>query len=114
VRELLREEWSTILQDSTDHDEVVLAEEIDLEPPPMEVRKGEPPRSWFRSSRFFKVDSAWFIATREGIDVGPFESESQARRHGRRLIESLAISNSPDESYRIIYEYKHGPACDAA
>lgn len=115
VRELLRDEWGDILNDSdAEGGEVIQMEHIDLTPPPMRVREGEPARTWFRSGRFFQVDSAWFIATREGIDVGPFASETEAREHEKKLIMLLTRCRRPEQAYRIIYEYKHRPAVHAA
>ena len=44
----------------------------------MEYRKDEPPRTWFRSDRVFRVDGQWFFHTREGIAVGPYKTRFEA------------------------------------
>jgi len=31
-----------------------------------------------RQSRFFKKDDFWYFSTREGIDIGPFDSDQEA------------------------------------
>ncbi len=31
-----------------------------------------------RQKRFFERDGYWYYATREGIDIGPFDSQSEA------------------------------------
>ena len=51
-------------------------------------RKGETGKVPFRSGRFFTADGQWYFATREGTNVGPFESLNEARaalvEYGRR------------------------------
>ncbi|MEO0442966.1 MAG: DUF6316 family protein [Pseudomonadota bacterium] len=42
------------------------------------VRKGEQDKFRFRSDRFFTIDSQWYFTTREGVDVGPFDSRDMA------------------------------------
>lgn len=70
------------------------------------VRAGEQPRFWFRSDRYFAVDGAWYIATREQIDVGPYGSRREAERHGSRLF-ALLESHHADEARRLaIQEFK--------
>ena len=81
------------------------------EPPPKEaVRRGEGYRNWYRSGRYFQADGAWFFSTREGVDVGPFESEAQAKKHERRLVSILQRTNSAEEAFKIIHEYKFRPS----
>lgn len=85
------------------------APEQDAGPP---VRTGEGSRVWFRTHRVFAVGDAWFIATREGLDVGPYASRDEARaeaerlrdilqglpdaRSSRRAIEAFAADDGPD------------------
>lgn len=33
-----------------------------------------------RTDRFFAVNTSWYFTTREGSDIGPFESKSQAKQ----------------------------------
>ncbi len=74
------------------------------------VRAGEPYQTWFRSGRIHRIGGMWLICTREGIDVGPFDSEFEARKHERRLVVLLERATTPEEAHRIIYEYQHRPA----
>ncbi len=46
----------------------------------MHHRSGEAPKTWFRTDRFYTVGSDWFVATREGNDIGPFRSRNDAAR----------------------------------
>ncbi len=78
-------------------------------PPPIRVRNGERQKSWFRSERYFQADGAWFIATREGVDVGPFQSEQETRKHAARLITRLCEVETVEEAQRVALEYKNQP-----
>jgi hypothetical protein len=54
-------------------------------------RKGEPfGSSRFRSVRFVLINGSWYFSTREGIDVGPFNSRHVAARACERLIAQLS------------------------
>jgi len=57
-------------------------------------RDGEAVKLWFRTDRVFYQSGAWYISTREGIDVGPYEDAITARRDAARLIE-LLLQTSP-------------------
>lgn len=104
VRKLLSEEWDNIGAEA--HLET---EEISLENVEEQVRQGETQKKWYRSNRFFQVQGIWFFSTREGIDVGPFDSESHAREHEQKL-KSLLIKCKDDEKARqTIMAYKHQP-----
>ncbi|NKC01143.1 MAG: hypothetical protein GKR90_21970 [Pseudomonadales bacterium] len=104
VRKLLSQEWDAIGSDAH-----VEAEEISLEAVEEQVRYGEDPKKWYRSKRFYQVDGVWFFSTREGLDVGPFDSESDAQKHSEKL-KSLLIKCSDEASAKkTILEYKHRP-----
>lgn len=112
VRKILQEEWETVGEGAPAE---TVVEEIDLAPPPPEpVRGGEEQRRWYRAARFFQVDDVWFFSTREGIDVGPYYSEVDAKKHERHLVSLLIRTRTPEEAYRVIYEYKHRPAPEYA
>lgn len=104
VRKVLHQEWDSV-DPGTDR------RRKNAEPPPSAapVREGEPQKHWYRSDRFFQVDGVWFFATREGIDVGPFNSEADAKRHERKLVALLKRTRSGQQAHRMIYEYKHRP-----
>ena len=112
VRKVLHDEWERVGATSDDGADV---EEIDLAPPPPEpVRGGETYKRWYRAERFFQVDGVWFFATREGIDVGPFDSEADAKNHERQLVSLLIKAKSVEEACQVIREYKHRPTGDYA
>jgi len=60
------------------------------------ARSGEDDQLWFRTDRIFRADGAWYFATREGIDVGPYEHRDDARRDAKSLIRLLA-QNPPHD-----------------
>jgi len=56
-------------------------------------RKGEEGHSPFRSERVFNVGTEWYFATREGKDMGPFESKSDATAELALYLRQIAMSN---------------------
>lgn len=70
----------------------------------MDYRNNEPARLWFRSERFFRCDGSWYMYTREGIMVGPYETRFDAEVDGGRLISRLR--HTPNESaQRVIRDF---------
>lgn len=64
----------------------------------MICRNGENEKHWYRSDRFFVVNSDWYFTTRENIDVGPFGSEASARQGLKLFIENVLSEKSTDPS----------------
>lgn len=53
-------------------------------------RTNEQARVWFRSDRvFLESNDEWFFQTREGVDVGPYESQFEAEIEAGLLKELL-------------------------
>ena len=52
---------------------------------------GDPPP---RSSRIFNMESYWYFSTREGSDIGPFDSRDQAASGLEDFIQFLELANS--------------------
>lgn len=73
------------------------------------ARAGEAPEVRFRSDRFFTVDGLWYFATREGIDVGPFDSRQMAETEAARLIELLAQCSTDEDCQLTIREFRWRP-----
>lgn len=106
VRRLLHDEWKEIRMTGADG-ETCLADEIQLTPPPVSVRRGEKAKNWFRSGRFFKVSGVWFFTTRENVNIGPFSTELEAKMNEQQLVTSLRKGLTEQEALKIVYEYKH-------
>ena len=56
-------------------------------------RKGEDGHPPFRSERIFSVGNEWFFSTREGEDVGPFESKEEASAALTLFLREMATNN---------------------
>lgn len=70
------------------------------------ARDDEKPRTWFRSDRVFLSDQQWFFHTREGVDVGPYESQFEAEIESRMLKELLRERGAKgDASMSVIREF---------
>ncbi len=54
------------------------------------ARHNEPERVWFRSERVFLSSGEWWFHTREGVEVGPYESQFEAEIEAGLLKELLA------------------------
>ena len=53
------------------------------------AREHEKTRTWFRSERVFLSNNSWFFHTREGVDIGPYESQFEAEIEAGMLKELL-------------------------
>ena len=53
------------------------------------ARKDEAQRTWFRSERVFLHDGDWYFHTREGVDMGPYQSQFEAEIEAGMLKELL-------------------------
>jgi len=49
-------------------------------------RQGEPKANHFRSGRVFYSGNSWYFATREQIDMGPFQTKQEADDELSRFI----------------------------
>ncbi len=70
-------------------------------------REKEEHRTWFRSKRVFLADGQWYFHTREGVDVGPYESQFEAEIEAGMLRE-LIREDSLDNSLSVIREFVLG------
>lgn len=52
-------------------------------------RNGEEGTLPSRSNRFFDRDGYWYYATREGIDIGPFDSISEAEAGATAFVDFM-------------------------
>jgi hypothetical protein len=71
----------------------------------MEYRKNEPVRTWFRSHRIFRSNEYWYFHTREGIDVGPFQSEFEAQVESNILKHVLNGTADDKDAIAAIREF---------
>lgn len=69
------------------------------------VRGSERARTWFRSERVFLSDGRWFFHTREGVDVGPYETQFEAEIEAGMLKELLRERADGDGALNVIREF---------
>jgi hypothetical protein len=70
------------------------------------ARYDEKPKTWFRSDRVFLSDQQWFFHTREGVDVGPYDSQFEAEIEAGMLKELLREHAAKgDASMSVIREF---------
>ena len=65
-------------------------------------RKGE--STWFRSDRVFGAGDQWYFHTREGIDIGPYDTRFEAEIEAGMLREML-LGVEPSETLGVIREF---------
>jgi hypothetical protein len=68
-------------------------------------RADERLRTWFRSERVFLSDSQWFFHTREGVDVGPYDSQFEAEIEAGMLKELLRERGQGPNRMSVIREF---------
>jgi len=69
-------------------------------------RKSDTKRQlWFRSSRVFASDGKWFFQTREGVDMGPYDSPFEAEVEAQMLMELLRENASADGAAQVMREF---------
>ncbi len=73
------------------------------------VRAGETPRLRYRAERFFALEGKWYFMTREGVDVGPYDSRSAAERDAVSLVRLLKECETEEQAHRAIYEFMARP-----
>ncbi|MFU8815680.1 MAG: DUF6316 family protein [Pseudomonadales bacterium] len=78
------------------------------------IRTGEDAAVRFRTNRYFAVGEAWFFATRENIDVGPYASRAAAERDAECLLGILQQTETESLRRIAVYQFKLKPAAVAA
>jgi hypothetical protein len=98
-------------QPATPEDTVAAHDGAEPSPAGTRSRAGEDPRQWFRCDRIFFQNGGWYIATREGIDVGPYANAAAARRDEKQLIKLLTRSsgNGFSDQALIIRQFVNRP-----
>jgi Domain of unknown function (DUF6316) len=77
----------------------------------MQYRKNESPKTRFRSDRVFRSNSQWYFHTREGIDVGPFNSEFEAQVEAsilKNLVRDKPSTAAKEAIREFVLDVTHG------
>ena len=69
------------------------------------ARTNEKAKTWFRSERVFLSDERWFFHTREGVDVGPYDSQFEAEIEAGMLKELLRERGQGSQCMAVIREF---------
>ena len=64
----------------------------------MTVRDGEEDKNWFRSDRVFTAQDKYYFTTREGVDIGPFDSREAAGNGLKNFVEAVIAGRSLKEA----------------
>ncbi|GAB1264663.1 hypothetical protein NBRC116493_05070 [Aurantivibrio infirmus] len=67
----------------------------------IQCRQNEEAKVWYRSRRFFTINNEWFFSTRENMDIGPFESEEQARSGMQLFVDSIKQDNDYNRAENV-------------
>jgi hypothetical protein len=68
-------------------------------------RRNESAKTWFRSDRVFNCNGRWYFHTREGIDVGPYESQLEAEIEAGMLKELIKNSHIDGEALGVLRDF---------
>lgn len=83
---------------------------LDLETRQQSVtRSGEQHPVRFRTNRFFNAGGRWYFTTREGIDVGPYDTRAAAERDAGRLIQLLLRTDTQAQARLTIQQFQIRP-----
>ena len=69
------------------------------------ARTNEKAKTWFRSERVFLSNERWFFHTREGVDVGPYDSQFEAEIEAGMLKELLRERGQGSHCMAVIREF---------
>ncbi|MDA1074490.1 MAG: DUF6316 family protein [Proteobacteria bacterium] len=59
----------------------------------------------FQTDRVYKSNNSYFVATREGVEVGPYKDRETAGRYGQQLIEILSKISDPEATLTAIRNF---------
>ncbi len=68
-------------------------------------RVEEEKRTWFRSERIFNCNGEWYFHTREGIDVGPYESQLEADIEAEMLRDLIRHAQLHGEALSVLKDF---------
>ncbi len=68
-------------------------------------RRDERSKTWFRADRVFHTNQKWYFHTREGIDVGPYESQLDAEIEASMLKELIKNSSLRGDSLVVLRDF---------
>jgi len=67
----------------------------------IQFRHNEHSGTYFRSGRFFKVDAVYYFSTREGSEIGPYESMEAAEGGLVRYIDTITKDGNASHAKKL-------------
>ena len=71
----------------------------------VEFRSDELPNDWKRTERVYNLAEQWYFRTREGINVGPYDTRFEAEIEASMIKELLRGAPVDHRSIEIIREF---------
>lgn len=68
-------------------------------------RTKEEKRTWFRAERIFNCNGEWYFHTREGIDVGPYDSQLEADIEAEMLRELIRHASVQGKALSVLKDF---------
>ena len=72
----------------------------------MKVRAGEQEQTRFRSERYYRVSGKYFFSTREGVEIGPFDSKVEMEEGLKHFIEMQDIMSNKSKPKGSVSQIK--------
>ena len=69
------------------------------------TRRDEAPRNWFRTERVFREEGGWYFHTREGVNLGPYQSQFDAEIEASMIQELFKEVEQGPQSLQIIRDF---------
>jgi len=66
----------------------------------MQYRDGEDDGTYYRTERTFRVENDWYFATREGFNIGPYETRRAAPEGLERFIRCMTSENDIQHNFQ--------------
>lgn len=68
------------------------------------LRKSEQDGVYFRSNRFYKINRKYYCSTREGVEIGPYDSKDEADIDLIRFIRRVEKNELKSPPKRLFYK----------
>ena len=69
-------------------------------------RRNEEAKVWFRSERVIMLaEDSWYVQTREGVDIGPYDTRFEAEIEGELLVELLKKATSEQKAMETLRDF---------
>ena len=60
----------------------------------MQYRQGEQGGTYFRTERIFRIDNVWYFSTREGCNIGPYNTRDATEKGLKCFLDCMTSGES--------------------